>query len=123
MEIKGTVKQLLPVQSGEGRNGTWRKQEFIVEIPGQYPKSVCMHHRSQTAPTDASWDRDFWTSLRRAPRKDGRLPPQIDQSCDFKIRTCEGRRRICFFHANQAAAAGVGPPHLQSNIDKRWIEN
>jgi hypothetical protein len=41
MEIKGRVTHILPEQSGEGRNGTWRKQEYVIEIPGTYPKSVC----------------------------------------------------------------------------------
>lgn len=42
MEIQGTVKQILPFQTGQGKNGVWKKQEFILETPGQYPKSVCM---------------------------------------------------------------------------------
>lgn len=41
MEIKGKLIKLLDEQRGEGKNGTWRKQEFIVEVPGQYPKKVC----------------------------------------------------------------------------------
>ena len=42
MEITGKVAQMLPVQSGEGKNGTWKKQEFILETAGQYPKKVCI---------------------------------------------------------------------------------
>lgn len=42
MEITGTVVNLLPMQSGQGKNGTWKKQEFILETPGQYPKKVCL---------------------------------------------------------------------------------
>jgi len=42
MEIKGKLIKLLPPQTGEGKNGPWKKQEIIVEIPGQYPKSVCV---------------------------------------------------------------------------------
>jgi hypothetical protein len=42
MEISGTVAALLPMQSGQGKNGTWKKQEFIIETPGQYPKKVCL---------------------------------------------------------------------------------
>lgn len=42
MEISGTVIDVLPVVSGEGRNGVWRKQEFIIETPSQYPKKVCI---------------------------------------------------------------------------------
>lgn len=42
MEIKGKVIAILPEQSGESRNGTWRKQEFVIETMDQYPKKVCM---------------------------------------------------------------------------------
>ena len=42
MEISGVVVNLLPQQSGQGKNGNWKKQEFILETPGQYPKKVCL---------------------------------------------------------------------------------
>lgn len=42
LKINGTVTQLLPEQSGEGRNGPWRKQEFILETEGNYPKQICI---------------------------------------------------------------------------------
>jgi Domain of unknown function (DUF3127) len=42
LEITGKVIEILEEKSGEGKNGTWRKQEFILETPGQYPKSVCV---------------------------------------------------------------------------------
>lgn len=42
MEISGKIIQIMPEQSGNGRNGTWRKQDFILETEGQYPKKVCI---------------------------------------------------------------------------------
>jgi hypothetical protein len=42
LQITGKVTQILPEQSGEGRNGPWRKQEFILETGGDYPKQVCL---------------------------------------------------------------------------------
>jgi hypothetical protein len=42
MEITGTVLNLLPLQTGQGKNGVWKKQEFILETPGQFPKKVCL---------------------------------------------------------------------------------
>ncbi|HSG07210.1 MAG TPA: DUF3127 domain-containing protein [Longimicrobiales bacterium] len=42
LKITGTVKQLLEEQSGESRNGPWRKQEFILETADKFPKSVCI---------------------------------------------------------------------------------
>lgn len=42
MEIIGKIAHLLPLVTGQGRNGEWRKQEFIIEIPdGQFPKKIC----------------------------------------------------------------------------------
>lgn len=41
MEISGKIVALLPGQSGQGKNGTWKKQEYILETTGQYPKKVC----------------------------------------------------------------------------------
>lgn len=42
LELKGKIVHVLPVVEGAGRNGnTWKKQEYVIEIPGQYPKKVC----------------------------------------------------------------------------------
>lgn len=42
MEIQGKVLELLAEATGEGRNGVWRKQEFILETQDQFPKKVCI---------------------------------------------------------------------------------
>lgn len=42
MEIVGKLIEKLEQQSGDGRNGRWVKQEFIVETEGQYPRKVCI---------------------------------------------------------------------------------
>lgn len=43
MELSGKVIQQLPEVGGNSRNGNaWRKQEFVLETPGQYPKKVCV---------------------------------------------------------------------------------
>jgi hypothetical protein len=43
MELKGKIIQKMPLATGEGKNGTWKKQEYVIEIPnGNYaPKKVC----------------------------------------------------------------------------------
>ena len=43
IEIVGKLDRKLPVQSGNGSRGPWRKQDFIIETPGQYPKKVCIN--------------------------------------------------------------------------------
>jgi hypothetical protein len=42
VELSGKLIELLPVQSGEGRNGPWKKQDVIIETEGDYPKKVCL---------------------------------------------------------------------------------
>jgi hypothetical protein len=42
MDISGKIIQLLPAQEGQGKNGTWKKQEFILETSDTYPKKVCI---------------------------------------------------------------------------------
>jgi hypothetical protein len=43
MEITGKVFKMLPLVTGQGKNGEWKKQEFVIEIEsGQFPKKVCL---------------------------------------------------------------------------------
>lgn len=42
MQITAKLTQLLPIQTGTGKNGEWKKQDIIVETDGQYPKKVCI---------------------------------------------------------------------------------
>jgi hypothetical protein len=41
MEINGRISELLPEKTGQSARGPWRKQEFILETEGQYPKKIC----------------------------------------------------------------------------------
>ena len=42
MQLTAKLIQLLPMQTGTGKNGEWKKQDIIVETDGQYPKKVCI---------------------------------------------------------------------------------
>lgn len=42
LELTCTFKQLLQEQTGNGKNGPWVKQDFLVETQGEYPKTICM---------------------------------------------------------------------------------
>lgn len=42
MQITAKLVQKLPLQTGQGKNGEWRKQEIIIETDGQYPKKICV---------------------------------------------------------------------------------
>lgn len=42
MEITGTLIQVLTPQTGTGKNGQWKKQDFIIETTDMYPKKICL---------------------------------------------------------------------------------
>ena len=40
MEIKGQITHVLDPITGSGANGDWKKQTFVLQTEGQYPKSI-----------------------------------------------------------------------------------
>lgn len=42
MQISAKLIQILPLQSGNGKNSEWKKQDIIVETQEQYPKKICV---------------------------------------------------------------------------------
>jgi hypothetical protein len=42
MEITGKIINILPEETGQGKNGLWKKQSFIIETQEQFPKKVCI---------------------------------------------------------------------------------
>jgi len=42
MQLTAKLAQTLPVESGMGKNGEWKKQSIIVDTEGQYPKKICI---------------------------------------------------------------------------------
>ena len=41
MKLEGRIIVAQPIQSGVSKNGNnWQRQDFVLEIPGQYPKKV-----------------------------------------------------------------------------------
>lgn len=43
MEIKGTITNVLPVESGTAKSGNaWSKMTFAIQTGGEYPKTVAL---------------------------------------------------------------------------------
>jgi len=42
LEVTGRIIKVMPEVTGQGKNGTWKKQEFIIETAEQFPKKICM---------------------------------------------------------------------------------
>ena len=42
IEITGRLMRVLDMRTGMGRMGEWKNQDFILELPGQYPRQVCI---------------------------------------------------------------------------------
>ena len=43
MEISGKIIAVLPLATGQGKNGMWRSQDYVLETGDQYPKKVCFN--------------------------------------------------------------------------------
>ena len=41
MEIKGKIIRVLPLQKGEGKNGPWKKQDYVLETQEKVARKVC----------------------------------------------------------------------------------
>lgn len=51
LDVTGKLITLLPVETGQGKNGPWTKQPFIIETEEQYPKKVCISAWNDNAKT------------------------------------------------------------------------
>ncbi len=43
LEVEGKLFKVLEEQSGEGKNGRWLKQGFVIETDEMYPRKICMN--------------------------------------------------------------------------------
>lgn len=41
LEFEGSLVKVLPEVTGQGKNGAWVKQDFVLETEDQYPKKAC----------------------------------------------------------------------------------
>ena len=41
-EVSAKIHQILDKMSGQGRNGVWEKQDFVLETQENYPKKICI---------------------------------------------------------------------------------
>ncbi|MDR2682324.1 MAG: DUF3127 domain-containing protein [Dysgonamonadaceae bacterium] len=42
MQLTAKLLQILPAETGMGKNGEWKRQSIVVETDGQYSKKVCI---------------------------------------------------------------------------------
>jgi len=43
MELSGKIVKILQLQTGQGKNGVWKKQDYVMEYGDAYPKLVCFN--------------------------------------------------------------------------------
>ena len=99
LEITGKISQILPLETGESKNGQWKKQFFILEfMDGNYPKKVSV----------SVWG-DKTDSLRN-------LQPGSDVKVSFNVESREYNGRwYTDVKAWRIEAAGAATPGAPSN--------
>lgn len=105
MELKGRVIQMLPMQSGMGKKGQWRKQEFVVETQSQYPKKVCLSIWGDKIDQFGITEGD-----------------EVNVSVDLESREYNGRwyteaRAWKVEKSGGAATSGAAPPPMEEPMD------
>ncbi len=103
MEIQGKVIQLMPEQTGEGRNGTWKKKDYVIETGDKYPKKLCFN---------------MWgDKIDQFPMKEG---DDVKVHFDVESREYNGRWYTevkAWKVDNLSQQAGGGAPAAGGNVD------
>ena len=77
LELEGTLRQKLAVQSGQSARGAWAKQEFVLEVPdGNYSSQACF----------TAWGQDKVQELAKYREGD-----RVKVSFNLKSREYNGR--------------------------------
>ena len=105
MDIQGTLSALLPAVTGQGKNGPWKKQEFILDIPGTYPKKLCI----------STWGD-------RVPLNDFKPGDSIKVHFDLESREWNGKwfTEVKAWKVERAAAGANGPSDMPPPPDNGW---
>lgn len=104
MQLTAKLVQLLPLQTGTGKNGAWKKQDIIVETDGQYPKKVCI----------SIWGDKI---------NEGLLKPGNQLKIDFDVESREYNSRwYTDVKAWKVEMAGAAKSGEASNTDQDYFE-
>ncbi len=96
LKVSGKVVHVLQEQTGQGKNGTWRKRDFVIETQDNYPKKICI----------TQWGDDIEQS---AVAEGDDVTVSIDiQSNEFKGRWYTNVK--AWKVEKTSGAAGDGPP-------------
>lgn len=75
MQLRAKLIEILPAQTGEGKNGPWKKNTIIVETEDRYPKKVCVTY----------WGDD------KANENDLQIGNMLDVNFDLESREFNGK--------------------------------
>ena len=107
MELTAKLIQLLPLQTGTGKNGQWKKQDIIVETDGTYPKKVCI----------SIWGDKINESVLK-------IGEQLSLSFDVESREYNGKwyTDVKAWKIEPASASKSGAPKENATIDQPFFE-
>lgn len=103
LELSGRLVTVLPEQTGNGRNGVWKKQDFVIELAGPYPKKVCM----------TAWGEKADTLLEVS------TGDELKVSFDIESREYNGRWYTDLKAWKIEPQAAGGQPQAQQNVQPR----
>jgi hypothetical protein len=101
MEISGKIIAVLPLASGQGKNGTWRSQDYVLETGDQYPKKVCFNF--------------FGDKIEQFPLA---IDDMVTVSFDLESREYNGRwfTSVRAWKAEKSAVSGASVPAASAPV-------
>jgi hypothetical protein len=101
MEISGKIIAVLPLATGQGKNGTWRSQDYVLETGDQYPKKVCFNF--------------FGDKIEQFPLA---IDDQVTVSFDLESREYNGRwfTSVRAWKVEKGAFSGASAPVASSPV-------
>lgn len=111
LELEGTLRQKLAVQSGTSARGTWAKQEFILEFPdGNFTAQACF----------TAWGQEKVQELDKYQVGD-----KIKVSFNLKSREFNGRwyNDLQVWRISPAGAAEAPKPAPQPNYGPAPVQD
>lgn len=118
--IQGKIIYLLPLQSGTGQKGEWKKQEAVLETEGQYPKKICITFFNKALTNEVQLGNTITVTVNIESREyNGKWYNQINA---WKITDCCQRNGSKEEHINSNQDEQQYQEHVQERASEEFDE-
>ncbi len=114
LEVQGTVVKVMNEVTGEGKNGPWKKREFVIETQSQYPKKICFEAWGANAETASTLRESDLVKVAFEPESREYMDKWYTGLRAYKIDRATGAAPASSAPAPAAAAFPTAPPDFSA---------